>query len=81
MNATSILNIPVFYTCTTATPDGPPLEIAWGSFAFETYGVICGSQMIRPFSGWISELARDVAALQPYRLALVRPPELRDLAP
>ena len=30
MNETSTLNLPVFYTCTTATPDGPPLEIAWG---------------------------------------------------
>jgi len=37
MNETSTLNLPVFYTCTTATPDGPPLEIAWGSLAFETY--------------------------------------------
>jgi hypothetical protein len=71
MNATSTLNIPVFYTCTTAIPDGPPLEIAWGSLAYETYGVICGSHMIRPPSvAWISELARDVAALQPHRLAL-----------
>jgi hypothetical protein len=75
MNATSILNIPVFYTCTTATPDGPPLEIAWGSLAFETYGVICGSYLIRPSAAWISELARDVAALRPYRLALS---DLRD---
>ena len=75
MNATSTLNIPVFYTCTTATPDGPPLEIAWGSLAFETYGVICGSYLIRPSAAWISELARDVAALRPYRLALS---DLRD---
>jgi hypothetical protein len=70
MTATSTLNLPVFYTCTTATPDGPPLEIAWGSLAFETYGVICGSHMIRPSVAWISELARDVAALQPYWIAL-----------
>ena len=48
MNETSTLSLPVFYTCTTATPDGPPLEIALGSLAFETYGVICGSHMIRP---------------------------------
>jgi hypothetical protein len=75
MTATSTLNVPVFYTCTTATPDGPPLEIAWGSLAFETYGVICGSHLIRPPAAWISELARDVAALQPYRLALS---DLRD---
>ena len=70
MNATSTLNLPVFYTCTTATPDGPPLEIAWGSLAFETYGVMCGSHLIRPPAAWTSELARDASALQPYRLAL-----------
>ena len=75
MNATSTLTLPVFYTCTTATPDGPPLEIAGGSRAFEEYGVICGSHLIRPPAAWISELARDVAALQPYRLALS---DLRD---
>ena len=61
MNETSTLTLPVFYTCTTATPDGPPLEIAWGSLAFEEYGVMCGSP---------SALARDAAALQPYRLTL-----------
>ena len=70
MNKTSTLNLPVFYTCTTATPDGPPLEIAWGSLAFETYGVMCGSHLIRPSAAWISELARDAAAFQPYRLTL-----------
>jgi hypothetical protein len=70
MTATSTLTLPVFYTCTTATPDGPPLEIAWGSLAFEEYGVICGSHLICPPAAWISELAPDVAALQPYRLAL-----------
>ena len=43
MNETSTLNLPVFYTCTTATPDGPPLEISWGSLAFEEYRVMCGS--------------------------------------
>jgi hypothetical protein len=75
MNATSTLNIPVFYTFTTSTPDEPPLEIAWGSLAYETYSVICGSYLIRPTAAWISELARDVAALQPYRLALS---DLRD---
>jgi hypothetical protein len=75
MNATSTLHIPVFYTCTTATPDGPPLEIAWGSLAYEAYGVICGSYLIRPSAAWISELARDVAVLQPYRLTLS---DLRD---
>jgi hypothetical protein len=66
MNETSTLTLPVFYTCTTASPDGPPLEIAWGSLAFEEYGVMCGSP---------SALARDAAALQPYRLTLA---DLRD---
>jgi hypothetical protein len=61
MNETSTLNLPVFYTCTTATPDGPPLEIAWGSLAFETYG---------PPAPWTSELARDASALPPYGLTL-----------
>ena len=70
MNETSTLNIPVFCTCTTATPDGPPLEIAWGSLAFEEYGVICGSHIVRPPAAWTSALARDAAALQPYRLTL-----------
>ena len=70
MTKTSTLNLPVFYTCTAATPDGPPLEIAWGSLAFETYGVMCGSHLVRPPAAWISELARDAAALQPYGLAL-----------
>ena len=53
-----------------ATPEGPPLEIAWGSLAFETYGVMCGSHLIRPPAAWTSELARDAAALQPYGLTL-----------
>jgi hypothetical protein len=70
MTATSTSTLPVFYTCTTATPDGPPLEIAWGSLAFEEYGVICGSHLIRPPAAWTSALARDTAALQPYRLTL-----------
>ena len=69
MNETSTLTLPVFYTCTTATPDGPPLEIAWGSLAFEEYGVMCGSHLIRPPAAWTSALAR-AAALQPYRLTL-----------
>ncbi len=70
MTETSTLNLPVFYTCTAATPEGPPLEIAWGSLAFETYGVMCGSHLVRPPAAWISELARDAVALQPYGLAL-----------
>ena len=68
MNATSTLNLPVFYTCTAATPNGPPMEIAWGSLAFEEYGVMCGSHLIRPPAAWTSELARDAAALQRYGL-------------
>jgi hypothetical protein len=70
MTETSTLNFPVFYTCTAATPDGPPLEVAWGSLAFETHGVMCGSHLVRPPAAWISELARDAAALRPYGLAL-----------
>jgi len=70
MTETSTLNFPVFYTCTAASPDGPPLEIAWGSLASETYGVMCGSHLVRPPAGWISELARDAAGLQPYGLAM-----------
>ena len=70
MTKTSTLNFPVFYTCTAATPDGPPLEIAWGSLACETYGVMCGSHLVRPPAAWISELARDAAALRPYGLVL-----------
>ena len=54
MTKTSTLNLPVFYTCTAATPDGPPLEIAWGLLAFETYGVMCGSHLARPPAAWIS---------------------------
>jgi len=70
MTETSTLNFPVFYTCTAASPDGPLLEIAWGSLASETYGVMCGSHLVRPPAGWISELARDAAGLQPYGLAM-----------
>ena len=70
MNETSTLNLPVFYTRTTATPGGPPLEIAWGSLAFEEYGVMCTSHLIRPPAAWTSELARHAAALQAYRLTL-----------
>ena len=78
MNETSTLNIPVFYACTAATLDGPPLEVAWAALAFETHqthGVVCGSHLIRPAAAWISELARDASALQPYRLTLS---DLRD---
>ena len=71
MTDTSISNAPVFYTCPAATPDGPPLEVAWAAVAVATtHGVICGSHLIRPAAGWIAELARDAAALQPYGLTL-----------
>ena len=72
------LNIPVFYACTAASLDGPPLEIAWAALAVEaheTHGVVCGSHLIRPAAAWIAELARDPSALQPYGLALS---DLRD---
>ena len=78
MNEPSTLNTPVFYACTAAALDGPPLEIAWAALAVEaheTHGVICGSHLIRPAAAWISELARDASALQPYGLALS---DLRD---
>ena len=41
-----------------------------GPLAFETYGVICGSHLVRPPAAWTSELARDASALQPYGLTL-----------
>ena len=63
-------NIPVFHVCITATPEGPPIEIAWASLAFETHGVICESRLIQPPAPWSSELARDPAASQAYGLAL-----------
>jgi hypothetical protein len=73
MNEISTLNIPVFYACTAVSVDGPPLEIAWAALAVEatdTHGVICGSHLIRPAPAWISELARDASALQPFGLTL-----------
>ncbi len=63
-------NIPVFYACLTATPDGPPIEIAWASLAFETHGVTCESRLIRPPAAWVPELAGDLPALQGYGLAV-----------
>jgi hypothetical protein len=72
---TSIPNSRVFYACTAATPDGPPIEIAWVTCACATYGVICESRLIRPSAAWISELVRDASALQPYALTLA---DLRD---
>ena len=75
MTEPSTVHLPVFYTCTVATHDGPPLEIAWGSLAYETYGVMCGSYLVRPPAAWISEFARDAAALQRHGLAVS---DLRD---
>lgn len=70
MSDTPTENIPVFYVCITATPEGPPIEIAWASLAFETCGVICESRLIQPPAPWSSELARDPAGLQTYGLSL-----------
>jgi hypothetical protein len=64
MTENPIPNSPVFYACTAASPDGPPIEIAWATRAFETYGVLCESHLIRPPAAWSSELARDSSALQ-----------------
>ena len=75
MSETPTENIPVFYVCITATPEGPPIEIAWASLAFETYGVICESRLIQPPAPWFSELAQDPAGLQAYGLSLS---DLRD---
>jgi hypothetical protein len=72
---TSIPNSPVFYACTAATPDGPPIEIAWVTRACGTYGVICESRLIQPSAAWISDLVRDASALEPYALTLT---DLRD---
>jgi hypothetical protein len=71
-------NSPVFYACTAASPDGPPIEIAWATRAFESYGVLCESHLIRPPATWISELvcnASSLQALQPCALTLA---DLRD---
>jgi hypothetical protein len=67
---TPIPNSPVFYSCTAATPDGPPIEIAWVTPACATYGVICESRLIQPSAAWTSELLCDASALQPYALTL-----------
>jgi hypothetical protein len=80
MTKTSTLNLPVFYTCTAATPDGPPLEIAWGSLAFETCGVMCGSHLVRPPAAWISELARRRHCVTTLRACLVGPAGVRHAA-
>ena len=69
-NETPIPNAPVFYACSAATPDGPPIEIAWGTPGLEKFGLTCDSRLIRPAAAWIPELARDVKAFQPYGLAL-----------
>jgi hypothetical protein len=64
MTETPNSNSPVFYACTAASPDGPPIEIAWVTRAFEMYGVICESHLIRPPAAWISELVCNASALQ-----------------
>ena len=61
---------PVFYACITATPEGPPIEIAWAAPAFETHGITCESHLIQPPAAWRPELAQDLAAAQGYGLAL-----------
>ena len=68
-------NSPVFYACIAATPDGPPIEIAWATSACEAYGVICESHLIQPPAAWNSELVREACALQPFALTLA---DLRD---
>jgi hypothetical protein len=75
MSQTPTENIPVFYVCITATQEGPPIEIAWASLAFETHGVICESRLIQPPAPWSSELTRAPAGLQVYGLSLS---DLRD---
>jgi hypothetical protein len=39
MTETPIPSSPVFYACTAVTPDGPPIEVAWVTRAFEAYGL------------------------------------------
>ena len=75
MSETQTENIPVFYVCITATPEGPPIEIAWASLAFKTCGVICESRLIQPPAPWSPEPARHPAGLQAYGLSLS---DLRD---
>ena len=75
MSQTPTENIPVFYVCITATQEGPPIEIAWASLAFETHGVICESRLIQPPAPWSSGLTRAPAGLQVYGLSLS---DLRD---
>jgi hypothetical protein len=75
MTETPTPNSPVFYACIAASPDGPPIEIAWATRAFEAYGLICESHLIQPPAAWNSELVREASALQPYRLTLT---DLRD---
>ena len=70
MNESPTEATPVFYACITATPEGPPIEIAWAAPAFESHGVTCESHLIQPPAAWCSELARDLAAAQVYGLAL-----------
>ena len=63
-------NIPVFYACVIASLEGPPIEIAWATLAFEAHGVTCESRLICPLAEWSSKLARDPSELQAYALTL-----------
>ena len=63
-------NIPVFFVCITATPEGPPIEIAWASLAFEDHGVICESRLIQPAAPLVlrARAIRRVASLRAFSL-------------
>ena len=63
-------NIPVFYACIPEAADGPPIEIAWATLGFKTYGVLCESRLIKPPAAWGREFARDPSALEAYGLDL-----------
>jgi hypothetical protein len=78
MTETPNPNSPVFYACTAVSPDGPPIEIAWATRAFETYGVLCESHLIRPPAAWISELVRDSSALSAMPPRALTLADLRD---
>jgi hypothetical protein len=62
--------IPVLYACIPEALEGPPIEIAWATLAFETHGVTCESRLVRPPGAWVPELARVPSALQAYGLTL-----------
>jgi hypothetical protein len=78
MTETPNPNSPVFYACTAAAPEGPPIEIAWATRAFETYGVLCESHLIRPPATWDPELVRHAPALSALPPCLLTVADLRD---